>query len=97
MTEKSFPREKFDPSRNFVVARAFLFSGRAYLAGASFDKTGIADRRLRLLYEQRYLKMADTSSAAKVSEPSAPPANTSSTKGDRNTVHTSRRRKLVTA
>ena len=55
--EKAFFRTKFDSAAEFVVVRNFLFNGTGFVAGQAFDKTKISVRRLRQLYESRYLSM----------------------------------------
>lgn len=49
----------------FVVARAFPANGEMLEPGAPFDKEGIEQRRLRLLYETRYITTADIDSAGR--------------------------------
>jgi hypothetical protein len=69
MTEKAFLREKFDPEREFVVARRFLFNGITLAPGEVFNKSLVVPRKLRLLYDQRYVRMT----AAKPGEPASKP------------------------
>ena len=47
--------KRFDRDDNFIVARPFQFSGRVLERGKVFDKTLANTRRLRQLYEQRFL------------------------------------------
>jgi len=47
----------------FVVARAFPANGETLEPGTPFDKEGVEPRRLRLLYETRYITTADIDSA----------------------------------
>lgn len=49
----------------FVVARAFPANGETLEPGTPFDKEGIEQRRLRLLYETRYITTADIDSAGR--------------------------------
>jgi len=49
----------------FVVARAFPANGEMLEPGTPFDKEGIEQRRLRLLYETRYITTADIDSAGR--------------------------------
>ncbi len=55
--------EPFDPERNYLVARPILTNGVTIGADQPFDKRLVTTRRLRQLYEQRYLKMAPASPA----------------------------------
>lgn len=48
----------------FVVARAFLSEGETLEPGTTFEKDSVAERRLRLLYESRYITTPDSLSAA---------------------------------
>jgi hypothetical protein len=59
MTDKAFPRNKFDPERDFVVHRHMMLSGEALTPGDDFDKSIVDVRRLRQLYEQRYLRFKE--------------------------------------
>jgi len=49
----------------FVVARAFPANGETLEPGTPFDKEGVEPRRLRLLYETRYITTADIDSAGR--------------------------------
>ena len=59
--EKAPFRTRFDPAAEFVTVRNFLFNGAALPAGQTFDKTKTSVRRLRQLYEGRYLSMTAVS------------------------------------
>jgi len=48
----------------FVVARAFLSEGETLEPGTPFPTEDVPDRRLRLLYESRYITTPDSLSAA---------------------------------
>ena len=53
-----YPRfEQFDRDRNFLVTRSVVVSGKKFGPGDQFDKTLVTTRRLRQLYEHRFLKM----------------------------------------
>lgn len=57
MERRSFnSREEFDPSQNFFTVRAITFQGRSYGPGQPFPKHLVEPRRLRQLYETRYLR-----------------------------------------
>lgn len=58
MTEKAFPRGEFDHTAYYVVNRTFLLSGVAHEAGSLFERHLVPERKLRLLYQQRYLRSA---------------------------------------
>ena len=49
----------------FVVARAFPANGETLEPGTPFDKEGVEPRRLRLLYETRYITTVDIDSAGR--------------------------------
>jgi len=49
----------------FVVARAFPANGETLEPGTPFDKEGVEPRRLRLLYETRYITTADIDPAGR--------------------------------
>lgn len=52
--------ETFDRERSFVVNRVpFRFAGRDMKLGEAIDKSQTDTRRLRLLWEQRVVKMCD--------------------------------------
>jgi hypothetical protein len=51
-------REQFDPKRGFLTVRPILFNGKTIGPGQPFDVTLVNVRRLRQLYDQRYVKMA---------------------------------------
>jgi len=52
------PKPKFDPSRDFVVQRPFVAHGKAMVPNTPFDKSKVDERRLRQLYDQRFVTMA---------------------------------------
>ena len=51
-----FFRPDFDPRREFVVAREFTFDSARFLVGQGIDKKSFTPRRLRQLYNTRYLE-----------------------------------------
>lgn len=51
-----FFREDFDRDRNFVVARAFKYAAQGFVPGQAVDKALFTVRRLRQLYDQRYIQ-----------------------------------------
>lgn len=58
MVEKARARDKFDGAREFVVMKPFVCSGQDIAAGQRFDKSLVSPRKLRQLYDQRYLRHA---------------------------------------
>jgi len=50
-----FFREDFDRDRSFVAARQFVFNGQSYIPGQSVPKEEFTVRRLRQLYDNRYI------------------------------------------
>lgn len=58
-------RPPFDPSREFTVTRPLPVNGVALGSGSPFDKTQVTTRRLRQLYEQRWISLAGGPHAAK--------------------------------
>lgn len=66
-----FPvQERFDPAREFSVARRFKLSGVEQVPPQPFDKGLTSTRRLKQLYEQRLLKMLPR---AEVQQPAPEP------------------------
>lgn len=57
-------RDSFDSNRTFTVTRPVTLSGKKFREHDPFDKAIVSLRRLRLLYEQRVLQMADAGPAA---------------------------------
>jgi len=49
-------REDFDPSMNFFVVKALTIFGKVWQPGQQIDKGLVEPRRLRQLYETRYLR-----------------------------------------
>ena len=47
--------KRFDREMDFVVSRPIRFAGRAFVRGEMFDKTLANTRKLRQLYDQRFL------------------------------------------
>lgn len=52
-------RPEFDRDCNFITVKPMRFSGVDYSPGQPFDKTQTTTRRLRQLYDTRYLRMAE--------------------------------------
>ena len=46
---------RFDKSQVFVVRKPMTISGRPLKSGDTFDPTLVSERRLRQLYEQRWI------------------------------------------
>lgn len=67
MAKGAFAREQFDRNRAFVVTREFTVSGCVLGPGEPFNKGLVTDRRLRQLYEQRFLAVSNDGSGASVS------------------------------
>lgn len=61
MAKGAFARAEFDRNRVFVVAREFTVSGCVLGPGELFNKGLVTDRRLRQLYDQRFLKFGEGS------------------------------------
>ena len=55
--EKAFPRPKFDPSYEFIVARSFQLNGKELTPGMGLDKCLVSVRTLRQLYDNRRLRI----------------------------------------
>jgi hypothetical protein len=51
-------RERFDPSRDFVVARVRRLEGRDWAPGEPFDKSLVTEYRLKTMYELGHVAMA---------------------------------------
>jgi hypothetical protein len=49
-------REPFDPTCNFIVVKPLRYAGVVYGPGQPFDKRITDPRRLRQLYDGRYLR-----------------------------------------
>jgi hypothetical protein len=77
MTDKAFPRGRFDPEANFVVNRPILISGEEIAPGTTFDKKLVDLRRLRQLYDQRYLRLSELKKIEEVSKLKARPGRLS--------------------
>lgn len=52
-------RQEFDAARKFRAIKDFRYFGHHITAGDAFDKQVCASRKLRQLYEARYLEMTD--------------------------------------
>lgn len=72
MTRTGNLREAFDRDRFFVTVKPVTLNGRKFGPGQPFDKTLVTTRRLRQLYDTRYLGM--TSAPAQLREPPQQPA-----------------------
>ncbi len=55
MARVSIYRDPFDPGKDFVVLRPMTVSGLDVQSGESFNKQLVTTRRLRQLFDQRYL------------------------------------------
>lgn len=55
-----YNREQFDPNATFVALRTIVTQSKHFNPGDEFDKKLVNVRRLRQLYEQRWLDMVDT-------------------------------------
>lgn len=53
----NLPAEEFDRDRDFVVMRPLLAQGTQFQPGDLFDNSAVTTRRLRQLWEQRFLRM----------------------------------------
>ncbi len=53
-----FTRPEFDQHGNFVCVRNFMHGGKECRAGEPFDKATVDARRLRQLYQTRYIREA---------------------------------------
>ena len=63
MATTNLRRDAFDRDREFVVGKSLTLRGRPFGPGDAFDKTLVSTRRLRQLYDSRYLKMSDAQTA----------------------------------
>lgn len=63
--------EKFDANRQFVLLKGTRVAGKHVEAGEVFDKSLVDNRRLRQMYEGRWLRMATFEEAPQV-EPHTP-------------------------
>ncbi len=52
------PREKFDPDRDYLANKIFSVQKTDYVHGDLFNKSSVNVRRLRQMYEARFLTMA---------------------------------------
>jgi hypothetical protein len=57
---------QFNRDRDFIVCRAIKAQGRVFGPKEPFDKTLVTTRRLRQLYEQRFLMFAPTGKVERV-------------------------------
>jgi len=54
----AFPRlEQFDRNQKFIVRREIKVSGKLFKYGEELDKNLLTTRRLRQMYEQRFVSM----------------------------------------
>ena len=61
MTENAFPRRRTFEGQGicFIVNRPIVISGETIAPGTVFDKTLVSERKLRQLFDQRYLRFAE--------------------------------------
>ena len=57
---------EFSRDRDFLVARAIKAQGRSFNPDEPFDKTLVTTRRLRQLFEQRFIKFAPVQKVPRV-------------------------------
>jgi hypothetical protein len=57
-------RPPFDGNKEFVAARGFTFAGTEMVAGDPFKKDGADMRRVRIMYEGRFINFAPDQTAA---------------------------------
>lgn len=55
---------RFDRADEFAAARQFTCGGVAYEPGQAFDKTKVNTRRLRQLYDSRWIRVVHTAQDA---------------------------------
>jgi hypothetical protein len=72
MARSRFFREDFDRERNFVAKRQFVFGGKAFAPGQLIDKTAFTVRRLRQLYDQRFIEFGPDTIVEVDAAPTAP-------------------------
>lgn len=65
-TTSSRWREKFDPERTFVALRTFDFAEHHLVPGQTFPREATTTRKLRQLYEARYLDMTAAPKHSKI-------------------------------
>lgn len=65
-------REEFDRNRSFMVVKMFPYEGKQQLPGAQFDTGAVNTRRLRQLYDARYIRMAGPADELLILDPSKP-------------------------
>jgi hypothetical protein len=70
-TARRFRRPAFDPVGPFMVRTEFLFNGRRYNPGETFEHDGIRVSRLKGLYRRRRIDLK--SSAGYIKDPQARP------------------------
>ncbi len=56
-------REDFDRERNFEATKGFTFAGKGYVTGQLLDKSSFTVRRLRQLYDQRFIRYSEKAAA----------------------------------
>lgn len=70
MAKTTAPRRiLFDRDLDFVAAKTFTFAGKEFRPGDQFDKSEVNTRRLRQMYDQRFLGVSE----APTSPPPPPP------------------------
>ena len=63
--------DKFDPNRQFILLKSTRVAGKSCEAGAIFNKALVDTRRLKQMYEGRWLKMADMEPQVEPHKPTA--------------------------
>lgn len=66
-------RDAFDPHRQYHVVKTGHVAGKLFQAGEIFDKSVVDVRKLKMMYEGRWLTMASLEDAPRV-EPHKPAA-----------------------
>ncbi len=62
-------REVFDRDRSFEAVKTFKFNGAMFGPGQPFNKDVVSPRRLRQLYDGRYLRMTEARVFVPMHEP----------------------------
>jgi hypothetical protein len=65
-------REPFSRDRSFIVVKPMKLNGSSLPISSPFDKTAVNTRKLRQLYDQRYITMTADAPQLKVVAPADP-------------------------
>lgn len=65
-TTSSLMREKFDPERTFVALKVFDFAEHHLVPGQTFPRDATTTRKLRQLYDARYVGMTAAPKHSKI-------------------------------